>query len=346
MKKIGVIGHFGHGLNLHDGQTVKTRTLADALESYYGNKVMRVDTYNYKKTPFKLIIGLLRCLVNCDSVFVLLSRNGRRIILPLVAKLSRVCHCKIYHCLIGGNLADEVEKNPNLAVVLNNLSKNWVETHSLVERLQQLGVRNSEYLPNFKKLNPINISMRKYSLCPPFKLCTFSRVMEEKGITDAIRAVKKINELKNETYCVLDIFGPIEKSYGNSFKAELQECDAARYCGIVPYSDTVDVLSRYDLLLFPTKWEGEGVPGTIIDAFAAGLPVIARRWRYHDEMLKDGITGLSFTAEDIEVLADCVLSVLKDPAVIGEYGKNCREQFEMYSIEFALKIINNALLIR
>lgn len=343
IQQLGVIGHFGAGLNLHDGQTVKTKTLSSALETYFDTSILKVDTHGYRAKPIKLLLQIMRCFFKCDAVFVLLSRNGRKILFPFMVTLSKLSGCKIYHCLIGGNLADEVEANPTLVKTLNAFAKNWVETKSMATRLQQAGVENAYYLPNFKSLEPIDFSKRSYSESPPFHLSTFSRVMDEKGITEAIRSVKRINELKKCEYCTLDIYGPIEDSYKEQFEKELKGCGAAKYCGVIEYSNSVGVLSQYDLLLFPTKWEGEGIPGTIIDAFAAGLPVIASRWRYYNEMLEDGVTGLSFSYKEKQPLVTQILILLENPQLIKEYGKNCREKYRHFSVEAVLEIINKSV---
>lgn len=342
-KRLGVIGHFGFGSEYHDGQTVKTKTLADTLESYYGKPVERVDTHDYKRHSTKLVFEVVKCLLSCDAVFVLLSRNGRRVLLPFLANASGLFKCSVHHCLIGGNLADEAENNDRLIKTLNKLEKNWVETRSMVDRLRREGVSNAEYLPNFKKLTPVDIASRQYSSNPPFKLCTFSRVMEEKGITDAICAVRKVNENNIDQLCTLDIFGPVEEGYKDEFRSLLNDCPAVRYCGAVDYSNTIQVLSEYDLLLFPTKWEGEGVPGTVIDAFAAGLPVIASRWRYYGELLEDNITGLSFEQGDVNSLASCISSLLNRPNDLKVFGENSRKRYEHYSAEGMIELICRAL---
>ena len=50
-------------------------------------------------------------------------------------------------------------------------------------------------------------------------------------------------------------------------------------------------LVNYDLMLFPTRYYTEGLPGTIIDAYIANLPVIATEWKHAREFIKDGETG-------------------------------------------------------
>ena len=45
MKKIGIIGHFGKGHHLHNGQTVKTQVVYDTLTQIFNEKeIMTIDT--------------------------------------------------------------------------------------------------------------------------------------------------------------------------------------------------------------------------------------------------------------------------------------------------------------
>jgi len=46
----------------------------------------------------------------------------------------------------------------------------------------------------------------------PYKLCTFSRVLKEKGIEDAINAVIKVNTDCGREVCTLDIYGQIDEN--------------------------------------------------------------------------------------------------------------------------------------
>ena len=44
MKLVGIIGHFGFGLNMLNGQTIKTKIVTKALEDRFGNdEVLKVD---------------------------------------------------------------------------------------------------------------------------------------------------------------------------------------------------------------------------------------------------------------------------------------------------------------
>lgn len=291
IKKIGLIGRIDPDCRLFDGQTVKTRMMYRLLCEMYGEEsIVTVDTYDYKHRAPVVMASFSRCLATCDQLVVLLSTNGRRVFFPLLSFASKYMGKKVYHNLIGGWLASNLEKYPKWVNYLNSFEVNWVEAHALVERLTEKGVRNAEFLPNFKYFSGSKVQTNRRS--GKFRFCTFSRVMEQKGITDAMAAVEHL--CSEGEQCCLDVYGPIDDGYEQDFERIIKSSPHVEYKGCVAPEESVEIVAGYDALLFPTKWKPEGIPGTIIDALTAGVPVIASKWQYYDEMLEDGITGFGY----------------------------------------------------
>ena len=314
-RRIGFIGRIDPDETMVDGQTVKTRTLYRYLVRRFGASNIRVvDTRDYRRETGRVVRELLRCLHECDDVVVLLSSGGRRTLFPILWLASTALGVRIYHDLIGGSLADDVEADPSGLLVhyLNSFEVNWVETRALADRLSALGVRNASHLPNFKDVDDVDVDPHAPPSGPPYRLCTLSRVTPEKGIDNAVRAVAAING-DGPPVVTLDVFGPIEPSYEERFRRLVDSVPHVRYAGRVPPERAAAAVSGHFALIFPTEWTGEGVPGTIIDAMHAGLPVVASRWRYYCEMLQDGVTGLSYDFDRPELLEATIRELLALP---------------------------------
>jgi len=119
--------------------------------------------------------------------------------------------------------------------------------------------------------------------------------MREKGIEDAINVIKKINEEANTVVYKLDIYGPIDREYEERFNKIITESPQyIQYKGCIDDDKSVEILKSYYLLLFPTRYRTEGIPGTIIDALFAGIPIIASKWDNVDEVIKDEENGFIF----------------------------------------------------
>ena len=313
-KTITIIGHFGWKKEFLDGQTVKTKILYEELSKNTKWKIIKVDTY-YKKRPIKLAIQTLNAIVKSKDIIILLSGNGMKVYFPLLYFCSKIFNRNIYHDVIGGNLDSYIQKYPKYVKYLNEFRYNWVETNGLKRKLEILGIKNCEVIPNFKRLKIVsedeieNVDSEKSI----YKFCTFSRVMKEKGISDAIDAVNELNSEKYRGFLYqLDIYGPIDNNYEKEFEKKLKTSsnNNIRYCGKIAFNSSVEVLKQYDVLLFPTYWDGEGFPGTIIDAFSAGVPVIATNWNCNSEIIDNGINGIIYPARNIENLINAIKNII------------------------------------
>lgn len=293
--KIGLIGRIDPEGTMFDGQTVKTRTVWRMLcERYGADNVVVVETLGYKCEPLRVWREWLRCMRECDDIVVSLSHNGRRLFFPLLKRQAHKRGKRVYHDLIGGWLVRDCGREPWLPSQLNSFEVNWVESADLVKGLGGVGVNNAEFLPNFKQIDPLSVGELELPSTTPRRLCTFSRVMEQKGIQDAIGAIELLSARDGEGSWALDVYGPVDPDFQEAFDRALEAAPHVRYRGSVTPEQSVAALRGYWALLFPTRWTLEGFPGTILDALAAGLPIVASRWRFYDEMLADGVTGASY----------------------------------------------------
>lgn len=334
ISKIGLIGRVDRNETLFDGQTVKTRMMYRLLCDIYGADAIEVvDTMDWKHNGAKIVKELRHCLKNCDDVVFLLSSNGRKALYPLLVKEATKKGKRVYQNLIGGALIDDVKKHPKWVDYLNAFQVNWVESRSLADDLDAEGVRNARYLPNFKYLDIPEVP-RKKTYDSEWRFCTFSRVVEEKGVGDAIRAIEKLNNHDGDRAYFLDVYGPVEDSFSKEFDSLIEGASCSRYRGIIAPEESVDVVKDYDALLFPTKWPAEGIPGTIIDALSAGTPVIAARWPFYSEQLEDGVTGVSYEFGHNELLSAAIESFTAlGSARLNSMRSACFERAKMYTPE-------------
>ena len=341
---LGVIGHFGGGKNYCDGQTVKTLNLTNLLEQEMKLQVYRVDTHLNQTNKLSLLAKTLYCLLTCKHIFLLVAENGMKVYLPLLYYANKLFHRRIYHYIIGSEILALVKENPRLVKYLNAIRVNWFEYQSGTEELRQAGVANVETLHNFKYLTPVTAASKYVNYCNTFRFCTFSRVMEEKGITDAVEAIAKYNHEHAENKAVLDIYGPVESKYQETLDRLISEHrDCARYCGVAKSDGSVEVLSQYYALLFPTRWPGEGFPGTMIDAFASGIPVIATDWNANGELIENWKQGIIYPNSVTSGLLDSIAWSIEHQDEMNEMRANCRKQYDLYTPESVLRAIQDKM---
>ena len=91
-----------------------------------------------------------------------------------------------------------------------------------------------------------------------------------------------------------------------------------------------ETLSKYDVMLFPTYWDGEGFPGIAIDAYISGLPIIASDWSMNKEVVEDGKTGFIIPVHDSVSLAGKMQGFIDGDYSLNTMRSNCLERAQQY----------------
>lgn len=338
---IAIIGRIAENTSLTDGQTMKTRVLYDELRRRFPERdFVCVDTYQYRRHPFSILCQTVRAFFRCGHVFILLSRNGRKFFFPVLNCLNKLFHRRLYHDVVGGALPREAAKSHTLRRQLKHFTVNWVETPQMKEELNHLGIHNVEVLPNFKRLNCLRPDQIPELVSAPFTFTIFSRIVKEKGIAEAAEAICNANRHFRKKIAQLHIYGPVAPEYAKEFHEILsRHKDYVAYLGCIPSDQSVSVLKDSFMLLFPSVYPGEGLPGTIIDAFSAALPVICTDWRFNSDLVKHKKTGYCYNWKDASLLTYYVIYALEHPQEVQEMRISCLKESSKYTPEMPIRQI-------
>ena len=345
VKKVAIIGHFGFGKQCVNGQTIKTKILAEQLEKIYGcDEVIKIDSHGGVKTLLKSPMQVVKALRQSQNLIFLPAPRGIRVYVPLIAFFNRFKKRKVHHVFIGGWHPTFLLKHKWIAKSLKKIDGNYPETASVKQKLEKQGFQNVHVLQNFKELTILSNNAFLYDNSLPYRLCTFSRVLEKKGIGDAIEAVKTINERFKREAFTLDIYGPVDLDQKEWFEKIMHNSPGyIKYKGEVPFTQSTVTLKTYHSLLFPTKFYTEGVPGTIIDAYASGIPVLSSRWESFSDVVEEGITGYGYEFNNTESLVELLEKIMQNPDMLNSLKVNCVEKAKKFTPEYALKDIISRL---
>lgn len=337
--KVGIWGQFSHGGLIADGQAVRTTIITSELKNRYGeNSVTCVNTYEWYKRKIKFFaesIGLLR---KAETVIVFPADNGFKVIVPLLIAANIIFRRKLLYVVIGGFLPKLLENKPVYIKMLRRFKAMFVQTENIKKDLEALGLDNILYLTNLKRITPVEKDSITENTDEFIKVCTFSRITENKGIIDAVDAVKFANATLGGNKIRIDTYGMIAENFKEPFDKLLEDNKAIlEYKGIVPYDKTVDYLKDYFVLLFPTYYHGEGFPGGFIDAFNSGLPVIATDWLYNKDLIKHEENGLLVPIKDPKALSEAILRLYNDRALRRSLALNSLAKADEYKPEKVLE---------
>ncbi len=152
------------------------------------------------------------------------------------------------------------------------------------------------------------------------------RLSDEKGIQALLNAWRLIAK---------DV--PLKIVGGGPLETTVQQACAEdvriSYLGHRPVNEVADMLGEATFLVFPSLWY-EGMPRTIIEAFAKGTPVIASNLGAMHDLVAHGRTGWHFEAGDSGILAKVIDEAWDDYAQLAGMRLACRREYELkYSYE-------------
>lgn len=331
--KIGIWGQFGDGVNkIADGQAVRTTIMTKELKMRYGEESIGVvNTNNWKRHPISFFFKTTKLFFTSERVAILPADGGFKVIVPMYDFLCKLKKKDVYYIIIGGFLPALLEKKPKYIGMLKRHKAMFAQTENIKADLAKFGLTNVHILSNPKRLNTRKEEDLVINESKKLSLCTLSRVSEDKGIEDAINAVKLFNEKHGEQLLNLDIFGMIAPAYKERFEALLEENKGiVEYKGIADYDKTVEALTPYFALLFPTYYYGEGFPGGMIDCFNTGIPVIATDWLYNGDVIKHEKNGLLVPIKSPEAICEAIERLYNDRVFALEIAKNNLRETEKY----------------
>lgn len=146
------------------------------------------------------------------------------------------------------------------------------------------------------------------------------RLSPEKGI-DTLLAAWKL--LKNPIRLKIAGDGPLTE-------LALQAAETnpnIEYVGSKSIEEVYDVMGEARLLVFPSVWY-EGLPRTIIEAYAKGTPVVASKLGAMESIVRDGVTGSYFEPGNASDLAMKLDALLSDEEKLRRMRTNARKEFE------------------
>lgn len=153
----------------------------------------------------------------------------------------------------------------------------------------------------------------------PLRLCLVGALQPAKGQEEAIRSLKILKERGVDATLQLVGAGPLEYEQKLRLLAEQNGVyDTVSFQGF--RSDALDLLATVDLCLV-CSWR-EAFGRVAVEAMSVGTPVVATDSGGTPEVVEDGVSGLLYRSGDAEMLADRVLTLVRNPALYRTLSMN------------------------
>jgi colanic acid/amylovoran biosynthesis glycosyltransferase len=165
------------------------------------------------------------------------------------------------------------------------------------------------------------------------KLVTIGRMVEKKGHIHTLRAIARLRRDHPEFAITLDVVG--DGDLMNMLEKETTDLeleDVVTYHGGLSHQETLAVLNAADVFILAsvTAKDGdmEGIPVSLMEAMARGIPVVSTYHSGIPELVQDGVNGFLAPEGDDDALAAAIKRVIENAPRWPEIGRAGRRTVE------------------
>lgn len=175
---------------------------------------------------------------------------------------------------------------------------------------------------------------------PPI-IMLLSRMLWDKGIGEFVDAARQLRQQHGNSYARFVLVGdPDDDNRGAIGRDQLQVWQnegVIEWWGFKP--DVQNILAQATISCLPSY--REGLPKSLLESLAMGLPCIATDVPGCREAVIDGVNGTLVPPRQSEALAKAIEQLIQAPALREKYGKASRQ---MAVEQFSREIVNNETL--
>jgi len=117
----------------------------------------------------------------------------------------------------------------------------------------------------------------------------------------------------------------------NSLNQLAQRLGILTRVSFVGERDARTVLAAFDVFAMPSR--KEGLPYVVLEAMAAGLPVVATASAGIESLLDDGISGRVVTTDNVAAFAAALIQLARDPSLLARMGDSARRHSQLFTID-------------
>ena len=146
-------------------------------------------------------------------------------------------------------------------------------------------------------------------------LLSIGRLTYQKGHEFLIQAMSKVVRHFPNAKTGICGDGPLR----SQLEEQIKEADLSKQVFLLgAWEDVAPLLASADIFILPSRWEG--LSRALMEAMAAGLPVIATQVDGIKDLITDGVNGLLVPSEDAEALGNSILQLIEDTEMRKRMG--------------------------
>lgn len=175
------------------------------------------------------------------------------------------------------------------------------------------------------------------------RLCFFGRLDHTKGVHLLIQVMRTMPQASLQ----LDIYGVVQGEAGGKYEQKLRQMAAGdnriKFCPPVTTAEISGRMKQYDLLVVPSQILETG-PLVVLEAFAAGLPVIGSRLGGIGELVEDEVNGILVEAGSTAAWRVALARFFDEPMLLGKLRRGIQPPRRMKDVAKDMMVTYNRLL--
>ena len=301
------------------GESMKNHLFIDRFREVF-DRVHSIDIVTPKKRPWCIAKMVLIVLAHPNTPIALSVSidTGDKVL-----HLLQIIGCKnIFYWAVGGTLHEKLAQGKYELEKYRKLKAIYVQSPRIVDGLKKLGINNATHVNNSKRIDYLPDITRRNN--DKLRFVFVSRVHPDKGCTMIVNSTKRLNEMGYEDRFLVDFYGKIDEKY--EFLPMVESVKNVEYKGFLDLTNSTgyDTLATYDMMLFPTYWDGEGFPGVVIDAYIAGVPIIASNWNCNEDVVNSK-TGVIIPHHNEEALCEIMKATIDGKYDLKQMASKCQK---------------------
>jgi glycosyltransferase involved in cell wall biosynthesis len=156
------------------------------------------------------------------------------------------------------------------------------------------------------------------------------RLVKKRGVKHLVRAFRAVSERFPEAELVIAGEGP-ERKRLVKLAHDLGVSNRVRFIGQVPHEKVPNLVRNSDVFVIPSIIEGHST--SMLEAMAAGKPVVATRVGGLTEVIVDGENGVLVDPANPEQIAKAVIKLLGDRSLAARLGRSGAEKAQQFDVK-------------
>lgn len=266
-----------------------------------------------------LFVGLLRCLFRVPTILHVRSSDSAKILMSRRPRLRRLQLAILRRCcdrliLLSDNVVRE------FGAILGQEAGQKLRTQCMV-------------LPNFTLLPSPSSVQRTPREC--VSLFYIGNISWEKGVFDTLEATRRLRDQTTVPFRVF-LAGPFndaqEEQHVRTAMAQSGLEEVVTFLGTVCGEAKRAAFLRADVFVLPSY--SEGIPQSMLEAMAYGLPVVVSNVGGIPEVVRDGREGRIIRPGDVDGLCAALRGLIESVALREQMGTAARRRIEAhYTVE-------------